>query len=213
MQGIVMEGRGGAGVKALLWAGFGPLLGTLSVLGGFVLWPTENVFLHPDHWYECMLQCGVFPMGEWHYNLQDVNHDSTDSTCFWLGTYALFLLANTAAWLGTPRLLNRHAYLACFLSGFTIMMGYWILLYLVWTQLLGLPYPIPLIGAQASALWLDQYKSKYQSLLTLANFCVKFSLQKDNFYFTLLAKNLLMILVFQMFQGLVALCLTLSAWL
>ena len=153
MQGIVMEGRRGARARTLLWAGFGPLLGTLSVLGGFVLWPTENVFLHPGHWYQCMLQCGVFPMGEWHYNSQDVNHESADSKCFWLGTYALFLLANTAAWLGTPRLLNRHAYLACFLSGFIIMMGYWVVLYLVWTQLLGLPYPIPLIGAQASALW------------------------------------------------------------
>ena len=76
MQGIVMEGRRGAGVKALLWAGFGPLLGTLSVLGGFVLWPTENVFLHPGHWYQCMLQCGVFPIGEWNHNLQNINHDS-----------------------------------------------------------------------------------------------------------------------------------------
>ena len=72
MQGIVMEGRGGVRVKALLWAGFGPLLGTLAVLVGFVLWPTENVFLHPDHWFECMLQCGVVAMGKWPHNLQTV---------------------------------------------------------------------------------------------------------------------------------------------
>ena len=69
MQGIVMERRGGIGACALLWAGFGPLLGILAVLVGFVLWPTENVFLHPDHWFECMLQCGVVWMGEWCYNL------------------------------------------------------------------------------------------------------------------------------------------------
>ena len=79
------------------------------------------------------------------------------SKWFWLGTYSLCFLANTAAWLGTPRLLNRHAYLACFLPGFTIMTVYWVLIYLVWTQLLGLPYPIPLIGAQASALWTSTY--------------------------------------------------------
>ena len=67
MQGIVMERRGGIGARALLWAGFGPLIGTLAVLVGFVLWPTENVFLHPNHWFECMLQCGVCWMGELHY--------------------------------------------------------------------------------------------------------------------------------------------------
>ena len=67
MKGIVMERRGGIGARALLWAGFGPLLGTLAVLVGFVLWPTENVFLHPNHWFECMLQCGVCWMGEWCY--------------------------------------------------------------------------------------------------------------------------------------------------
>ena len=147
MQGIVMEGGRGARARALLWAGFGPLLGTLAVLLGFVLLPTKNVFLHPDHWYECMLQCSVIPMGEWHYNLQNVNPKGN------LGLCALFLLANTAAWLGTPRLLNRQTYLVCFLSGFTVMTSYWTLLYLVWTPVLGLPYPPPLLGAQASALW------------------------------------------------------------
>ena len=64
MQGIVLERRCGAGARALLWTGFGPLQGTLAVLVGFVLWPTENVFLHPNHWFECMLQCGVVWMGE-----------------------------------------------------------------------------------------------------------------------------------------------------
>ena len=76
MQGIVMEGGRGGGARDLLWAGFGPLLGTLAVLGAFVLWPTENVFLHPDQWYQCMLQCGIFPTGEWHHNLQSFKPDS-----------------------------------------------------------------------------------------------------------------------------------------
>ena len=68
---------------------------------------------------------------------------------FWQGFIALFLLANTAAWLGAPRLLNRPAYLASFLTGFSVMTGYWLLLYLLWTPLLGLPYPPPLLGVQA----------------------------------------------------------------
>ena len=148
MQGIVMEGGRGGGARALLWAGFGPLLGTLAVLVGFVLWPTENVFLHPDHWFECMLQCGVVAMGKWPHNL---HHTVTIEVFFWQGFIALFLLANTAAWLGAPRLLNRPAYLASFLTGFTIMTGYWLLLYLVWTPLLGLPYPPPLLGVQAAS--------------------------------------------------------------
>ena len=47
----------------LLWALVGPAIGIAAVFIGFVLWPTENVFLHPDHWYECMLQCGVVWIG------------------------------------------------------------------------------------------------------------------------------------------------------
>ena len=97
------------------------------------------------------------------------------SKWFWLGTYSLCFLANTAAWLGTPRLLNRHAYLACFLPGFTIMTVYWVLVYLVWTQLLDLPYPIPLIGAQASALRTST-NLNIRAELVLANFRVKASL-------------------------------------
>ena len=71
---------------------------------------------------------------------------------FRLGLCSQFLLANTAAWLGAPRLLNRHAYLASYLTGFTVMTGFWLLLYLLWSPLLGLPYPPPLLGAQASSL-------------------------------------------------------------
>ena len=102
-----------------------------------------------------MLQCGVVAMGQWHHNQQKVNHDS-HFECFLQGFIALFLLANTAAWLGAPRLLNRPAYLASFLTGFSVMTGYWLLLYTVWTPLLDLPYPPPLLGVQASTL-----KSEY----------------------------------------------------
>ena len=53
-------------------------------------------------------------------------------------------------------MLNRPAYLASFLTGFSVMTGYWLLLYLLWTPLLDLPYPPPLLGVQACTL-----KSEY----------------------------------------------------
>jgi hypothetical protein len=34
------------------------------VLIGFVLWPTSDVLHHPEHWYECMLQCSIVWCGE-----------------------------------------------------------------------------------------------------------------------------------------------------
>lgn len=71
MREIVTERRCGAGAQHLLWGAAGPLLGTTAVLVGFVLWPTENVFLHPAHWFECMLQCGVVWMGECHEKVGD----------------------------------------------------------------------------------------------------------------------------------------------
>ena len=48
-----------------MWAFLGIVMGTAAVFVGFVLWPTENVVLHADHWYECMLQCGIVWMGKY----------------------------------------------------------------------------------------------------------------------------------------------------
>ena len=117
-----------------------------------MLWPTKNVFHHPDRWYECMLQCGVVWMGEFYrlvglffcisnLNLNSIS-DSAAAIC------SAFLLGNTAAWLGTRRLLSLRCYLVCYLTGAASTTAFWCLLYLVWTPLLGLPYPPPLIGAQ-----------------------------------------------------------------
>ena len=52
-----------------LWGLVGPLLGMIFVFIGFVLWPTVNVFKHPSHWYECMLQCGIVWVGELRTNV------------------------------------------------------------------------------------------------------------------------------------------------
>ena len=64
MKGIVLRNRCTVPLKNLMWSLVGTVLGMIAVFIGFVLWPTENVFLHPDHWYECMLQCGIVWVGE-----------------------------------------------------------------------------------------------------------------------------------------------------
>ena len=64
MKGIVLRNSCTVPLKNLMWGLVGTVLGMIAVFIGFVLWPTENVFLHPDHWYECMLQCGIVWVGE-----------------------------------------------------------------------------------------------------------------------------------------------------
>ena len=70
MENIVLRGSCSVSWYRGLWGLIGSLLGICAVFVGFVLWPTENVFLHPEHWYECMLQCGIVWMGKFiHANL------------------------------------------------------------------------------------------------------------------------------------------------
>ena len=42
----------------------GTTFGALLVLVLYVLMPNNNVFLHPDHWYDCMLQCVLGTAGD-----------------------------------------------------------------------------------------------------------------------------------------------------
>ena len=44
-------------------------------------------------------------------------------------------------------MLTMRTYATCYLSGSLAMMSFWCVLYLLWVPLLGLPYPIPLVGA------------------------------------------------------------------
>ena len=64
MESIVLYKKCSVPWLNMLWGLVGTLLGMVAVFIGFVLWPTENVFLHPDHWYECMLQCGIVWVGK-----------------------------------------------------------------------------------------------------------------------------------------------------
>ena len=64
MESIVLHKKCSVPWVNMLWGLVGMVLGMTAVFIGFVLWPTENVFLHPDHWYECMLQCGIVWVGK-----------------------------------------------------------------------------------------------------------------------------------------------------
>ena len=64
MESIVLHKKCSVPWLNILWGLVGTLLGMVAVFIGFVLWPTENVFLHPDHWYECMVQCGIVWVGK-----------------------------------------------------------------------------------------------------------------------------------------------------
>ena len=64
MESIVLHKKCSVSWVNMLWGLVGTVLGMTAVFIGFVLWPTENVFLHPDHWYECMLQCGIVWVGK-----------------------------------------------------------------------------------------------------------------------------------------------------
>ena len=117
-----------------------------------MLWPTKNVFHHPDHWYECMLQCGVVWMGEFYrlvglffcisnLNLNSIS-DSAAAIC------SAFLLGNTAAWLGTRRLLSLRCYLVCYLTGAASTTAFWCLLYILEFLLPDNYYRKQMLGAQ-----------------------------------------------------------------
>ena len=38
--------------------------GFCLVVTGFVIWPSSNILLLPNAWYECMLQCGILWCGK-----------------------------------------------------------------------------------------------------------------------------------------------------
>ena len=64
MREIVMEGKCQIPWWKALWAVAGSVLGCISTLAGFVLWPTDNVFIFPEKWWQCMIQCAFIWNGE-----------------------------------------------------------------------------------------------------------------------------------------------------
>merc|ERR1711971_1445766 len=107
---------------------FGSILGLAVVSIGFVLWKRENVYTNQDAWWSCIVRCGTV----------------------WVSSLTASMLINSAAWLGLPSLLVPSTYFAVTLAGSMGMMGMWSLCYLVWGPILGLPFPVPMVGAIAT---------------------------------------------------------------
>ena len=61
---IVVDGVCTVSVWNILWQFVGICLGLVAVLIGFVFWPTDNIFLEPQSWYQCVLQCGFVWIGQ-----------------------------------------------------------------------------------------------------------------------------------------------------
>lgn len=146
MESIVVHRNCSVSWWNLLWGLVGTVLGMAAVFIGFVLWPTENVFLHPDHWYECMLQCGIVWIGSNFFTYIRTSYTMLIPLHF-IATCAAFLLANTSAWMNLASMLTMRTYATCYLAGSVGMMSFWCFLYLLWVPILHLPYPIPLVGA------------------------------------------------------------------
>ena len=61
---IVSEGKSKISSMYMAWVVGGIVMGLATVSLGFVFWPTDNVFIHPGKWYQCLLQCGIIWMGK-----------------------------------------------------------------------------------------------------------------------------------------------------
>ena len=64
---IVVDGVCTVSFWNILWQIAGVGLGVVGVLLGFVFWPSDNVFMEPQKWYQCVLQCGSVWTGQ--YNM------------------------------------------------------------------------------------------------------------------------------------------------
>ena len=73
------------------------------------------------------------------FSKNELNQNSIAVGC------SLFLLANTAAFLGIAEFFNFKNWIICYLSG-ALEVFLWMFLYFVWVHALGLPYPVPFIG-------------------------------------------------------------------
>ena len=64
INSIVLDGKCSLPWWYFLRVFVGIGLGIVAVCIGFVFWPTDNVFIEPDKWYQCVLQCGLVWIGK-----------------------------------------------------------------------------------------------------------------------------------------------------
>ena len=102
-----------------------------------------------------------------------------------------FHLANTSAWMNLDSIWTLRTFLRVYLAGSAALITFWCLLYVLWVNILNLPYPIPFIGmfnypialvAIIAAIWFTMPKAwrddsafrKRAKYLLLAVFYVAF---------------------------------------
>ena len=64
IERIVRDGQCSVPARYFLWIFAGIGMGIAAVFVGFVFWPRDNVFLHQEYWYQCLLPCILVWMGE-----------------------------------------------------------------------------------------------------------------------------------------------------
>ena len=67
---------------------------------------------------------------------------------------------------GNPNKYSFRTFLAAYLAGSVSMISFWCLCYLIWVQVLHLPYPVPLIGKHDICMTLSAPSSRICMLCT-----------------------------------------------
>ena len=64
LEAIVLDQKCSISWWNLLWCLLGIVLNVAVVVLTFSIWPTQNVFLHQEYWYQCILQCSIIYTGK-----------------------------------------------------------------------------------------------------------------------------------------------------
>ena len=64
LESIVLDQNCSISWWNLLWCLLGIVLNVAVVVLTFSVWPTQNVFIHQEYWYQCILQCSIIYTGK-----------------------------------------------------------------------------------------------------------------------------------------------------
>jgi hypothetical protein len=70
LESIVLDQKCSISWWNLLWCLLGLVLNVAVVVLTFSIWPTQNVFIHQEYWYQCILQCAIIYTGKLDYFLR-----------------------------------------------------------------------------------------------------------------------------------------------
>ena len=63
LESIVLDQNCSISWWNLLWCLLGIVLNVAVVVLTFSVWPTQNVFIHQEYWYQCIVQCAIIYTG------------------------------------------------------------------------------------------------------------------------------------------------------